>query len=211
MEEQMGNQAGAHGNTLEDFRFDANRKGFDQLFKDTTDLWKVNLADLVLVTLVFVLVAWIPVVNAGFFAGYFRALRKVVRRERPAIADIFSAWDCFGSALVYGIGVFVAEIILGMLPVLGWVAGLALLFFATPGFFAIADRNVSPITAAKWNVAAFKGDLGGWVAVLLVGGLIANAGFLVLVLGGLFTLPWGGLLMVMQYVSQGDLDVAEEE
>jgi hypothetical protein len=37
--------------------------------------------DLVLLTLVFMLVAWVPVVNIGFIAGYTRSLLKVAKKN----------------------------------------------------------------------------------------------------------------------------------
>jgi hypothetical protein len=211
MEEQVSEQGMVQEGFVQEEPAKVISPGFDQLFKKTTDIWKNNLADLVLVTLVFCLVAWIPIVNIAFSAGYVRALLKAMRGEKPMVVDIFSAWDCFGSALVYGIVVFIGEILLMMVPVLGWVAMMILFLAAAPGFYALADRNLAPIAAMKWSLAAFKADLGNWVAVLLIGSLVAKAGLIVLVLGVLFTLPWGYLLIALQYESQGDLAALEEE
>jgi len=52
---------------------------FGALFNRATNLWKDNLGDLVVFTLVFVLLGWIPIVNVAFFAGYLRGLMKLNR------------------------------------------------------------------------------------------------------------------------------------
>ncbi len=182
----------------------AGRKGLDveQLLKETTSLWQSNLADLVLLTFVLCLLIWIPVLNIAIMAGYVRALLKVVRGQKPVIKDLFSAWDCFGWALVYGLAVFIGEMILGTVPVLGWFLGMVLLVVATPGFFAIVDSEMTAFEASKWSIEAFRSDSAGWVIVLLIGTLVGNAGWLVLVVGALFTLPWGYLLIARQYDKQ---------
>lgn len=44
-----------------------------------TRLWTGNFGNLLVLSLVFALVAWIPVANIGFLAGYTRAVLKVAR------------------------------------------------------------------------------------------------------------------------------------
>ena len=46
------------------------------MFGRGLDIWKANLGDLAVLTLVFMLVVWVPVVNIGFVAGYSRSLLK---------------------------------------------------------------------------------------------------------------------------------------
>jgi hypothetical protein len=210
LEEGMENQTSSQAVTQEEVAREplegVTRPGFDQLFRETTDIWKANLADLVLVTLVFLPVFWIP----AFGAGYVRALLKAVRGEKPELKDIFSAWDCFGAALVYGLTVIVGVFLLAMIPIFGWFVPWLFFMLTAPGFFAIADRNLDPLSAIKWSASAFKSDVGNWVAVLLVGGLIAFSGAIAFVLGIFFTLPLGYLMIALQFDKQEDLVLEED-
>ena len=201
MEEQI-NQEGMSTGSVRSQRADRVGLDVEQLLKETTSLWKSSLADLVLLTLILCLLIWIPILNIALMAGYVRALLKVARGQKPMLKDLFSAWDCFGWALVYGLAVFIGEMILGTVPVLGWILGMVLLMVATPGFFAIVDSEMTAFEASKWSAAVFMSDSPGWIIVLLIGTLVGNAGWLLLVVGALFTLPWGYLLIARQYDKQ---------
>lgn len=171
---------------------------FGTLFSKATSLWTGNIGNLIVITLVFILVAWIPIAGIGFFAGYIRALLKTARGEKAEIGDIFNAWDCFGPLFVYMIIIVIAAAILNIIPVLGQIAAVVLGFVLMPGMFAVVDKGTGAIDALKWSFKAFKAAIGNWALVILVGS----------VLGGLFaivTLPWGYLMMLLQYESQKDV------
>jgi hypothetical protein len=181
--------------------------GFDKIFNAALGLWKANLASLAVVTLVFCLVVWIPILNIAFIAGYLRALIKTVRGETVAVGDLFSAWDCFGSLLAYVVLIMVACLVLSLIPILGALAALALSFIVAPGFYAIVDQGTPPIEALKWSWKAFRADMGNWIAVILVGGIIAWLGMIALIIGVIITMPLGYLLPVLQYETQKELTV----
>lgn len=181
--------------------------GFDKIFNAALGLWKGNLANLAVVSLVFCLVAWIPIVNIAFIAGYVRALIKTARGESAAVGDLFSAWDCFGSLLAYAVLVMVVCLVLSLIPILGVLAVLVITFVIAPGVYAIVDRGTAPIEALKWSWAAFRADMGNWIAVILVGGIIAGLGAIALGIGVIITMPLGYLLGVLQYETQKKLTV----
>jgi hypothetical protein len=173
---------------------------FGASFSNATTIWKDNLGDLVLLTLVFCLVAWVPIANVGFIAGYTRSLLKVFRCQgKASISDIFNAWDCFGNLLVYLVLYLVVVVLLSFIPFLGTLAVFALYFIAAPGILAIIDKNLGAIDAFKWSLATIQKDAVNWLLAILVGGMLGSAGAIALGIGIIITLPWGQLLLISQY------------
>ncbi|MEP0814088.1 MAG: zinc ribbon domain-containing protein [bacterium] len=176
---------------------------FGTLFGKGTSLWTSNLGNLVVFTLVFVLVAWIPIANIGFIAGYIRGLLKTARGEKAEIGDLFNAWDCFGSAFLYVIILLLVGLV-NLIPILGSLAYLVFVFFAYPGLFKVIDKNAGAVDALKWSFGAFKAAVGNWILCILVGGIMASLGGIVFGIGMIVTLPWGYLIIASQYETQKD-------
>jgi hypothetical protein len=172
---------------------------FGAQFNRATALWKDNIGDLILFTLVFMLVGWIPILNAAFFAGYTRGLIALNRGVKPKTGDIFSAWDCFGNALGYCLILLAAVIVTGFIHFVGPIAQFAICLFGTPGFFAVVDRNMNVIDALKWSFTTVQRHFLPWLLVILVGGVIGSFGLIVFLIGIIVTLPWGDLLIIQQY------------
>jgi len=173
---------------------------FGSIFSWALSAWKNNLNDLVVVSLVFLLVCWIPVINIAFIAGYTRSLTKVARGQGEAqVSDIFSAWDCFANLLVYMLIYLVTSFILNFIPIVGALASLALGFMIIPGIYAIIDNKMGAIDAFKWGLGTIQADLTNWLLAYIVGGVIFFAGFLLLFIGAIITVPLGQLIMIRQY------------
>ena len=181
------------------FREAHANEDFGVLFNRATTLWKDNLGDLVLFSLVFILVGWIPIVNAAFIAGYTRGLLSLTRGGKLKNSDIFSAWDCFGNTLGYGIIFIATMLVTGFVPFFGQIAQLLVIIFGTPGFYPVIDRNMNAIDAIKWSIATVQRHFIPWVLVVLVGGILGSLGVLVLFVGIIVTLPFGTLLVIQQY------------
>jgi hypothetical protein len=186
---------------------DKGASGFGAIFSAATTIWKDNIGGLAVISLVFLLVAWIPIVNIAFLAGYIRALTKTIRGEKPTVGDIFAAWDCFGQMLVYVIIIVVVSFILGFIPILGTIAAIAISFIVVPGVYPIVDQGMTAMDAFKWSYAAFKQDIANWILVILLGGFLSGIGVLALGIGLILTLPWGYLLFVQQYEKQKNLSL----
>jgi hypothetical protein len=164
-------------------------------------LWKANLGDLAILTLVLLLVVWVPMANIGFVAGYIRALLKVARGEgRAQVGDLFSAWDCFGNLFVYCLINLVGFIVLGWVPFFGPIASIALGFLVIPGIFAIVDRKKGVVEAYQWSIATIQADFVNWLLAYVVGNVIGFAGLLLFLVGAIFTMPLGQLISVRQYL-----------
>lgn len=173
---------------------------FGAFFNATLSIWKNNLGDLVLLTLVFLAVCWIPIANIGFITGYTRSLAKVARNQgRAEVGDIFNAWDCFGNLFVYLLLYLLASFILHFVPAVGSLASIALGFLVVPGIYAIIDNGMGAIDAFKWGIATIQADFVNWLLAYLAGNVIIFAGFMLLFIGALLTVPLGQLIIIKQY------------
>lgn len=173
---------------------------FVDQFNAALIIWKMNLGDLAVLTLVLLLLIWIPLANIGFLAGYLRAILKVARGEgRAEVGDLFKAWDCFGNLLVYAVLIFVASAVLNVVPLLGALASAALGFAALPGFYLIVDRNQNFMDAFKWGIARIQANPVDWLLTYIVGLVISSIGSLLLFIGVILTMPLGSLIFCQQY------------
>jgi len=174
---------------------------FGEQFNAALNLWKANLSDLAVLTLVLMLVIWVPFANIGFIAGYTRSVLKVARGQGKAqVGDLFNAWDCFGNLIVYVILLVIAVMILHLVPILGSLASLVLGFVAMPGIYAIIDgKRNSPIDAIKWGLETLQADFINWLLAYVVGQAITMVGIFLLLIGAILTMPLGTLIMVRQY------------
>jgi hypothetical protein len=172
---------------------------FGGLITRATQLWTGNFGNLLVLSLVFVLVGWIPIANVGFLAGYTRAVLKVGRGQKAETGDIFRAWDCFGDLFVYLLLVIVAQFALNHVPVIGQVAGFVLSVVVAPGIYGIIDRKMKFMDAFRWSLEAIKGDMVGWLLAVLIGGIFMAVGAVLLGIGIIITLGWGSLVMALQY------------
>jgi hypothetical protein len=178
----------------------ASQPDFANLFGSAASLWKKNLADLVLLTLVFLLVVWIPIVNIAFIAGYTRSLLRVARGEGSArVGDIFRAWDCFANLFLFFLVNLIVFMVLHFVPVIGTLASLFLGFVFLPGALLIIDRGAGAIDAYRWCFETIQSDFVNWLLAYLVGNVIIVAGFILLFVGILLTAPLGQLIFIMQY------------
>lgn len=173
---------------------------FGSAFTAALDLWKANLGDLVLLTLVLLLVVWIPIANVGFMAGYSRSLLKVARGQGKAeVGDIFNAWDCFGNLFVYVLLLMIVSIVVNVVPVLGTLASLALGFVAMPGIFAIIDGGRGAVDAFKWSLETIQARFVDWLLAFIVGYVIGMIGLAVLFVGVMLSAPLGMMIYIQQY------------
>ena len=181
----------------------AAEEDFGAIFSRATSLWTSNIASLIVVSLVFLLVCWIPIANFGFIAGYIRAILKVARGGKAEVGDIFGAWDCFVQILIYMIIIIVAGI-LNIIPILGSIVYIIFVFLVYPGMFKVIDQNAPAIESMKWSIRAFKAAIGNWLLVIIVGSILASIGGIVFGIGMIVTMAWGYLMMVLQYETQKD-------
>ncbi len=174
-------------------------KDFGIQLSAATRLWKDNLGDIVIFTLAFTLVGWIPLVNAAFIAGYTRGLLSLTRGVKPRTGDIFTAWNFFGNTLAYCLILLVAVIVAGFIPFFGRVAQFAVALFGTPGLYHVVDRDVNAIDGITWSIRSVQKHFLPWLLSVLVGGILGSVGLIAFLVGVIVTLPWGILVIIQQY------------
>lgn len=173
---------------------------FGAMFNAAFSTWKENLGDLVVLTLVFCLICWIPIANIGFIAGYTRSLLKVARREgRAQVGDLFKAWDCFAPLFVFLLINLIIVIVLHFIPVLGTLASIALGFVMVPGGLLIIDKGRGVSDAISWCFSTIQADFVNWLLAYLVGNVIIGAGAVLFLIGIILTAPLGQLIIIQQY------------
>jgi len=187
---------------------------FGTMFNAAFATWKENLNDLFILTLVSLLICWIPIANIGFNAGYTRSLLKVARGEGKAqLGDLFKAWDCFAGLFVFGLINLIIVIGLHYIPVLGTVASLSLGFVMVPGVLLIIDKGLGVSDAFSWCFSTFKEDFVNWFLACLVGIVIIGVGTVLFFFGIsligvgavlfffgiILTAPLGQLVIIAQY------------
>ena len=186
--------------TLSPMAANAQTADFGAMLNTAFAIWKENLGDLVILTLVFLLICWIPIANIGFIAGYTRSLLKVARGQGKAqVGDLFNAWDCFANLFIFTIINLIVFIVLHFVPVLGTMAAIALGFVLFPGAFLIIDKGRSFSDAYSWCIATIQADFVNWLVVYLVGNIIVCVGFAALFIGIILTAPLGELFIIQQY------------
>jgi hypothetical protein len=178
----------------------AGSADFGELFLTSMNVWKTNLMDLVILTLVFMLVVWIPFANIGFIAGYTRSLMKVARGQgKPQVGDLFNAWDCFGNLLLYFVLNLIVGVVLHFVPIIGTLASMAFGFMVVPGLYAIVDNRCGAMDAYKWSFESIQANFINWLLAYLVANVIACSGMIVLFIGIIVTAPFGALITINQY------------
>jgi hypothetical protein len=178
----------------------ASQADFAVLFGNAARIWKENLADLVILTLVFMLVVWIPIANIGFIAGYARSIFKVARGQGKArVGDLFDAWDCFGSLFLFVLINLIIGIVLHAVPLIGSLASIALGFVVFPGALLIIDKGAGTVDAYKWSFETIQADFVNWLLAYVVGNVIILCGIVALFIGIIFTAPLGQLIFIQQY------------
>jgi hypothetical protein len=173
---------------------------FGALFTRALNIWKDQFVDLILLTLVFMLIVWIPFANIGFIAGYTRSLMKVARGEGKAqIGDLFNAWDCFANLLIYFILFLAAAFVLHFVPIIGPLAAAMLGFLVCPGMYAVIDGRHGAVDAFKWGIGSIQTNFVSWLLAYLVGSIVSCTGAILFGIGIILTAPLGNLITIYQY------------
>jgi len=188
-----------------------NQVKFGEWIEEGFSLYRQNFKTLVLAT-IFVVV--IGAVTAGILAGPMLAgLAMVIldlrdRKEpQPEAGMVFKGFDYFAHSFlfvtVWGIGIFIASIILGVLPVIGHLASLfvayaaqALLMF---GLFLIVDRQMEFWPASMESINTVKSNFWPFFGVSLVAGIIGSFGVIAFGIGVVFTIPIQGCILTVAY------------
>ncbi len=181
------------------------------------NLYKANFGTLVLAS-VFVVV--ISTVTAGILAGPMLAglvlvtLQLLDRKAPPPEAGkVFKGFDYFLQSflfvVVWGIGILIGSVILGMVPVLGQLASIAFVYAAQAflmfGMFLIVDRQMDWLPASTESFNIVKDNFWPFFGLSAVAGIIGSLGAIACGIGVVFTIPIQGCILAVAYREIFDL------
>jgi len=174
-------------------------------------LYKANFGTLVLAS-IFVVV--IGAVTAGLLAGpmlaglVFVTLQLLDRSDpKPEAGKVFKGFDYFLQSflfvVVWGIGILIGSVILGIIPVVGQLASIAFVYAAQAflmfGMFLIVDRQMGWLPASKESIDVVKTNFWPFFGLSAIAGIIGSLGAIAFGIGVVFTIPIQGCILAVAY------------
>ncbi len=184
---------------------------FGEWIEKGFSLYKENFGILVLVSLIAVIVS---AVTVGILAGPMAAGVLIIvfqlhdrKESHPEVGTLFRGFDFFLNSflffIIWGIAIFVASLILGLVPCIGQVASLFVVFVAHAllmfGLFLIVDRKMEfwPASVASFNMV--KRNFWPFLGFSIVSNLIGSIGAVACGIGIVFTLPIQVCILTVAY------------
>ena len=184
---------------------------FGEWIENGFALYKENFGILVLVSLIAVLVGTITVgilagpMAAGVLVIVFQLLQR--KEPPPEVGTLFRGFDFFLNSflffIIWGIAIFVASLILGLVPCIGQLASLFVVFVAHAllmfGLFLIVDRKMEfwPASVESFNMV--KRNFWSFLGFSIVTNLIGGIGAVACGIGVVFTLPIQVCILTVAY------------
>ena len=184
---------------------------FSEWIEDGFNLYKDNFKTLVLAT-IFVVV--ITSVTAFILAGPMLAGLAFVTLElrdkkmpKPEAGGVFKGCDYFVHsflfAAVWGIGILIASVILGVIPVIGHLASLIVVYAAQAflmfGLFLIVDKQMDFRSASLQSINTVKTNFWPFFGLSVVAGFIGSIGAIAFGIGIVFTIPIQACILTVAY------------
>ena len=184
---------------------------FGEWIEKGFNLYKENFGILVLASLIAVIVSAITVgVLAGpMAAGVLLIIFQLVDRKepKPEVGTLLRGFDFFLHSflffVIWGIAIFVASLILGLVPCIGQLASLFVVFVAHAllmfGLFLIVDRKMEfwPASVESFNMV--KRNFWPFLGFSIVSNLIGSIGAVACGIGVVFTLPIQVCILTVAY------------
>lgn len=124
--------------------------------------------------------------HGPMIVGYFRALEKEDRGEKPEIGDIFKGFDDFVPALVAGL---LGGIIVGIGMMLCVIPGLLILPLFPLALYFVTKGEKDGVNALKRAWPLVKANLISAALAALVVGLVGYVGIILCFIGVFITMP----------------------
>ena len=184
---------------------------FGEWIEDGFNLYKDNFKTLVLAT-IFVVV--ISTITAFILAGPMLAGLALITLELkdkktppPEASRVFKGFDYFVNSFlfvsIWGIGILVASVILGVIPVIGQLASLFAAYgaqaFLMFGIFLIVDRQMEFWPASQESINTVKSNFLPFFGISVVAGFIGSIGAIAFGIGVIFTIPIQGCILTVAY------------
>jgi hypothetical protein len=184
---------------------------FSQWIEEGFYLYKDNFKTLVLASIFAVVIG---TVSFGILAGPLLAGLALVILElldgkapKPEAGKVFKGFDYFAHSflfiVVWGVGIFIASIIAGVLPVIGQLASLFIVYAAQAflmfGLFLIVDRQMDFWPASLESINTVKTNFWPFFGLSVVAGVIGALGAIAFGIGIVFTIPIQGCILAVAY------------
>jgi len=175
------------------------------------NLYKNNFGILVLASVFAVVIGAITV---GLLAGPMLAglvlitLQLLDRKEPPPEAGmVFKGFDYFLQSflfvIIWGVGLLIGSVVLGVIPVIGQLASIAFVYAAQAflmfGLFLIVDREMEWLPASKLSINTVKTNFWPFFGVSSVAGILGSLGAIACGIGVVFTIPIQGCILAVAY------------
>ena len=184
---------------------------FGEWIDEAFNLYRDNFKTLVLAS---IFVAVVSAITAGVLAGPMLAgLASILlalrdkRKPKPEAGRVFKGFDFFVPSflfvVVWGIGIFIASLILGVIPIIGQMAALFVAYAAQAflmfGLFLIVDRRMEFWPASQDSINTVKANFWPLFALSTVAGFIGGLGAIAFGIGVVFTIPFQGCILTVAY------------
>jgi uncharacterized membrane protein len=153
------------------------------------EAWNLVMADLgsyVVITLLFILLNGIPLIQGALIAGFHIYTIKKLTGQNPQIGDYFQGFNFFIPTLL-------ATIVIGLFTFLGTLAfiipGIVIAAMYKFTYLFIVDKRMDFWQAMQASHAVVKNDYLGFTLFLLLAFLVNVLGFFCLFVGLLVTIP----------------------
>lgn len=199
---------------------------FGEWIEKGFNLYKENFGVLVLASLIaFALTA----VSVGVLAGPMMAGILLItlalfdkKEPKPEVGDVFKGFgyflDSFLFILLWGVGVLVVSLILAIVPCIGQLASLFLIYavqtFLVFGMFLIVDKQTDFWPASMESINKVKPSFWPFLGLCIVAGLIGSIGAIACGIGVVLTVPIQACILTVAYrdvFGKTDSTVAIEE
>ncbi len=137
-------------------------------------------------------------VGALFAAAAISTALKITAGRAVTLSDMFQIPNV-PQVLLLGLLVAVAEAVVSWVPVLGWLASIAITYFVFFSYHLVVDRGLGAIDAIRESVALQTRNVGSSVLVLLVVWACVFVGLLACGIGVLVGLPVALLVSAYAY------------
>ena len=121
-------------------------------------------------------------------AQFVRVALLVTRGHRPVFAEFFR-FEHAGPVVVLALIVGVAEGVLRVIPVVGFLLALVVQFFLLFAYYVLLDRHTQPVDAIRGSVELTQRSLGQTVVFYLLAALHLFVGALLCGIGLVIALP----------------------
>jgi len=175
------------------------------------NLYKENFVTLVLASLVAVVLSAVTVgVLAGpMFAGVLLITLGLMDRKdpRPEVGTVFKGFEYFLNSflfvIVWGIALFVVSIVVGLVPCIGQLASLFVIFVAHAllmfGLFLIVEKRTEFWPASVESFNKVRPNFWPFLGFSIIANIIGSIGAVACGIGIVLTLPIQACILTVAY------------